>query len=111
MIEKPPTVQQTLWRNISAIMQHHYKGENLNQLVRDCKIGPGTASRIKEQKTSVGIDVLAKISAAFDLQPWHLLLPDLDPSNAPVSFLTAQERDLHNRLKRAHAILTQKDPQ
>lgn len=111
MIEKPPTVQQVLWQNVSAVMRHHYGKENLNQLIRDCGIGPGTATRIKEQKTSVGIDVLAKIAAAFDLQPWHLLLPGLDASNAPVSFLTAQERKLHDRLKQAHAILTQNDSQ
>lgn len=92
-------------------MHFHYGKENLNRLIRDCKIGPGTATRIKEQKTSVGIDVLAKIAMAFELQPWHLLLPELDPSNAPVSFLTAEERRLHERLKRAHAILTQNDSQ
>lgn len=64
-------------------MHHHYKKENLTRLAADTGIGPGTASRIKAQNTSVGIDVLEKIAVKFHLQPWQLLVEGLDPVAPP----------------------------
>lgn len=77
---------------------------NLNWFARECKIGPASATRIKEAKTSVGLAVLSRIAARFELQPWHLLLPDLDPGNPPVGFLSDREKKLYERLKRGHEV-------
>jgi hypothetical protein len=92
--------KQVLWANVHKLMEHRWGQENINRLSRDAKIGPGSASRIKEQKTSVGIDVVAKIAKAFDVEPWHLLLPNLDPSNLPVATLTDAEAALYARIRR-----------
>lgn len=89
----------TLWQNVSALMRHHWHGENLTRLARESGIGPGTATRMKEQRTSVGIDVLEKVARVFDLQAWHLLTPNLDPSNPPVVYLSKAEADLYARVK------------
>jgi len=71
-----------LWANVKARMQAVYGKENLTRLVSDAKIGPGTATRIKDQATSVGIDVLEKIAKPLKVQPWELLNPALG-STAP----------------------------
>ena len=88
-----------LWQNVAALMRYHWSGENLTRLAREAGIGPGTATRMKEQRTSVGIDVLQKVAAAFDLQAWHLLTPNLDPSNPPVVYLSQVEVDLYAKLR------------
>lgn len=62
-----------LLANVSALMRHRYGRENLTRLANDCKLGPGTASRIKAQETSVGIDVLAG---------GHLAAPASRPASA-----------------------------
>ena len=105
MPTKAPDTKTILWQNVRSLMLYHYKRENLNQLVRDTKIGPGSASRLKAAKTSVGLDTLEKISKRFELQPWHLLLPNLDPSNPPVAMMTETEVQLYRRLKRAHNFM------
>jgi transcriptional regulator with XRE-family HTH domain len=66
-----------LWANVTALMDRDYGGENLSRLARDTKIGPGTATRMKEQQTSVGIDTLEKLAEFFGIEPWQLLAPGL----------------------------------
>jgi Cro/C1-type HTH DNA-binding domain len=75
----------TLWRNLSALMSHHWGRENLTRLSRDAGIGPGTASRIKACETSIGLDVLSDIAKVFHLQPWQLLVDGLDPADPPAA--------------------------
>jgi transcriptional regulator with XRE-family HTH domain len=90
----------TLWKNISALMVKHWGDENLNRLARECKFGPGTAARIKEQKTSVGLETLDKIADHFNLAVWQLLVPGLDPENPPaIQPISAAERKLYEQFK------------
>lgn len=81
-------------------MTHHYGKENLTRLSRESKCGPGSMSRIKACDTSIGIGVLEKVAAVFDLQAWQLLVPHLDPANPPVIVLNDVERKLYERLKK-----------
>ena len=66
-----------LWENALALMNSRYGAENLSRLARETKIGPGSASRIKAQETSVGVDVLEKIAGNFAVEPWRLMAPKL----------------------------------
>lgn len=102
---KSPAPAQVLWDNISALMQHHWGGENLTRLSKTAKIGQGTPPRIKSLQPNTGIDSISKIAAVFDLQAWQLLMPGLDPSNPPVASLTAQEQALYGRLKQAFDLM------
>jgi hypothetical protein len=89
-----------LWKSVSALMLKHYGRENLTRLAADCKIGPGSATRIKEGKTSVGLDIVDKIAKHFHLQPWELLVPSFDPANRPtLQAVTEAERKLWERLR------------
>lgn len=102
-----PNFKAVLWENVLALMEHHWRGENLSRLAREAHVGPGTASRIKAQQTSVGVDVIAAVAAVFHLQPWHLLVPNLDPANPPVLWMTQAEVDLYRRLRETARELPQ----
>jgi transcriptional regulator with XRE-family HTH domain len=91
-----------LWKSVSALMQKHYGEENLSRLARECKIGPGTATRIKEATTSVGLEIIDKIAKNFAVEPWELLVPSFDPGNRPtLQPLSEQEKKLYARLAEA----------
>jgi hypothetical protein len=92
---------EVLWDNVSAAMRLHWGKENLTRLGKEAGIGPGGATRLKQQKTSVGLDVLARVAILFDLHPFHLLLPNLDPANPPVMPMTPQEQEFYATLKTA----------
>lgn len=69
--------KQVLWGNVLNRMNTLYGKENLTRLISESKIGPGTATRIKSQATSVGVDVLEKVAGALKVEPWQLLHPTL----------------------------------
>ena len=77
-------LKSVLWANVSTLMRHKYGRENLTRLAADCGLGPGTATRIKEQRTSIGLDVMERIAAKFGIDPWQLLVPGLEADNPPV---------------------------
>lgn len=83
------TTRQVLWRNLSALMTHHWGAENLNRLAREAKFSPPTALAMKNHQSSVGIDLVAKAARVFHLQAWQLLDPGLDPK---IADLTARSR-------------------
>lgn len=92
--------KRLLWKSVSALMRKHYGEENLTRLARECKIGPGSAARIKEQKTSVGLEIVDKIAKHFHLESWELLVPAFDPGNRPtLQPVSEQERRLYERLR------------
>jgi len=72
-----PDTKALLWENVKALMEAAYGGENLSRLAREAKFGPATSTRIKEAKTSVGIDVLEKLAVVFEVNPWQLIAPKL----------------------------------
>ncbi len=79
------SLKEVLRDNVVALMEHRYGKTNLNRLGREAKIGPGSATRIKEAKTSIGLDVLEKVAEHFKVQPWELLLPEFRPQAPQLS--------------------------
>lgn len=73
-----PDTKAALWAAVQEIMKSRYGGENLNRLAKDSKIGLGSASRIKDMDTSVGLEILDKLAKAYGLEPWQLLLNSED---------------------------------
>lgn len=76
MVEKDS--KKVLWGNVSRLMVLRYGKENLTRLSADAGIGPGTCTRIKEQATSVGTDVIEAVAKALKVEPWQLLQPGFD---------------------------------
>lgn len=91
-----------LWQNISALMVRHYGRVNQSRLADECGIGLGTVNRIKQQTTSVGIDVIERIAANFNLAPWQLLVPGFDPKSPPaLQPVNEKERKLYEKIMNA----------
>lgn len=89
----------TLWANIQSLMKKHYGDENITKFAKDCGIGVATVTRIKQQKTSIGLDILWKISIKHNLSPWQLLVPGFDPKNPPtLQPVTLAERRLYEKI-------------
>lgn len=91
------SIKKVLWDNVSALMKAHYGAENLNRLARDAKLGPATVTRIKEMKTSVGLDVIAKIAIFFKVDPWQLLVPGMGDEKFLVVFRAWHDTDGRGR--------------
>lgn len=63
-------------------------------------IDQGTISRIERRGMIPSIDVLEALCAGLDVEPWQLMIPNLDPKNAPVLKEASEtERALWNRLR------------
>lgn len=90
--------RRVLWLNVLALMEHHWGKENLTRLAREAKIGPGTCSRIKQQQTSVGVEIVDSVAALFGLDSWQLLVPGMDPKSPPVLILSEAERAFYSRV-------------
>lgn len=80
-------------------MTKHYGKENLTRLAKDCGFGPATSTRLKEAKTSVGLEVIDKLAKHFHVEPWELLVDGFNPDSRPaLQPLTEEERRLYARL-------------
>jgi len=97
----PSYSKRVLWRNVSLCMREKYGRENITRLSKEAQVGPATIHRIKTAETSVGLEVLDRIAAVFELEPWHLLVPSFDPKNPPVVSLSRAEREFYERMKDA----------
>ena len=76
-----PDSKAVLWHNVSTLMKVRYGKENLTKMAAEATIGPATASRIKDQQTSVGIGVLDSLATLFKVEPWQLLVPKFNPAS------------------------------
>lgn len=103
----------TLWANVQALMVKHYGAENMTRLASECGVGLGTVGRIKEQKTSAGIDMIEKIADRFNLSVWQMLVPGMDPANPPaLQPVSAPERAFYEKIMQAaKAIAAEPDAQ
>jgi hypothetical protein len=48
--------------------------------------------RLTKRQHAITLDNLEKIATACGLQPWHLLVPGLDPNSPPDAKFTAEDR-------------------
>lgn len=56
-------------------------------------------TRLVNKKNAVTLDTLQELADALGLEPWHLLLPDLEPGSTPSPPITTAERKLLSRLR------------
>ncbi len=97
--------RKVVWSSVSALMRKHWGTENLNRLAREAKVGPATAVRLKMQETSVGLEVLDRIAAVFNVETWQLLVPGMDPEAPPVLLpVSKAEREFYARMVNAAKV-------
>lgn len=78
-----PNTKKRLWENVSRLMVKRYGKENLTKLAKEAKFGPGSATRLKDQSTSVGVDIVDKLAQLFKVEPWQLSVPQLNVDSPP----------------------------
>lgn len=67
-----------LWQNVLTLMKMRYGKKNMGRLAEMAHVGPATMTRLKEQKTSIGTEVLEQIAQALEVEVWQLLCPGYD---------------------------------
>lgn len=80
----PVTSKNVLWQNVLALMKQEFGEENVSKFAAWAKVGVGSVLRIREQKTSIGLDIVERIAKRAQIQPWQLLVPGLDVANPPM---------------------------
>lgn len=78
-----PSAKVVLWRNLTALMRHHWGRENQSRLSQQSGVGLATVARLKAQETSVGLEVAEAVAGVFKLPAWQLLYPGLEPTRPP----------------------------
>lgn len=97
---EPRATRDVLAENLNTLMRAYPSLESNPKLSRRAKLGVGTIARVRNSDAAVNLDTLDKLAGCFDLQPWQMLVPDLDPKSPPVlRSLSAAESDLFERLR------------
>lgn len=82
-VSEPTDLKPILWANLEALMDARWGKENLTKLAKESGVGGATISRIKQQNTSCGIDVVAAMANTLGVEPWQLLVRDMNPASLP----------------------------
>ena len=97
--------RKTLAENLAKLMRldDPDKSQHITQGAIGKKAGCNqrTIGRILSSEQAATIGLLDGLGSAFDLEPWQLLTPGLDPTNPPINHLTEAEKQLYERLKEA----------
>ena len=90
---------EILATNLKALMAAHETLRTQAAVGKASKINQRTVGYIVNQEHSCGLKQLEAIASAFDLLPWQLLVPGLNPKSPPVCEFTKVERDLYKKLR------------
>ena len=99
--------REILRNNVITLMVHKYGKENMYKTnqeskERGCEISIGVLQRIKSMDTDIRMSVLESIANFFELQPWQLLVENIDATNPPVlREISQEERELYESIKNA----------
>ena len=97
--------REILSRNLKALMAAKPGLETIKKIVAatDGRLSNGKLDRIRRADATTDIDTLYEIATTFELQPWQLLVENLDPLDLPTlndakvlsqilqSFVTSQQ--------------------
>lgn len=87
--------REVLAENLSALMRERPRLDTFKKIVAAGGPSNGTLDRIRRRKTGCSVT----LARTFDLHPWQLLVPGLQPNNPPlVRDVTDTERRLWERL-------------
>lgn len=93
------TTQLVLAANLKRLMADHPDLGTQAALSKRCRIAQSTVARILSANQAAQIDSLEALAKAFRLEPWQLLVPDLDPRQPPLlRALNQHERELYERI-------------
>jgi len=98
--KQPPKPRDMLAQNLTALMAGKIDKESQSALKRRSGVAQSTIGRILKGQVNYRIETVAALAKAFNLEPWQLLVPNLDPGNLPIlRAASAQEKALYERLR------------
>lgn len=84
------TLREIVARNIAAIMDNPTTPLTQEAVGKRAGLPQRTVGRLKNGTTAASLTTLAAISRGLGVEPWQLLVPDLDPRNPPIIRPTSQ---------------------
>jgi hypothetical protein len=94
--------RQILAANLKALMGAHLGLSTFPKIVAAGGPSNGTLDRIRRMESGASIDQLDTLAKVFGLEPWQLLVPDLDPTNPPMlAHVTQRQLEMLERIKQA----------
>jgi transcriptional regulator with XRE-family HTH domain len=83
---------KVLGANLQALMASHSDLSSNPKLAKKTGLGTGSISRLRNGEVDPTLSTLEKLSKAFDVAAWQLLVPNIDPGNLP-ALLSASEAE------------------
>jgi transcriptional regulator with XRE-family HTH domain len=88
--------------NLQRMMQANAEIGSQAALARASGVRQSNIQRILALEQVPGLDMVARIADAFDLEPWQMLIDDLYPSNPPITkAVDERQKLLFNRFRQA----------
>jgi len=96
------TSRQILATNLKALMASHPALDTFKKIVEAGGPTNGTLDRIRRMESGASIDQLDTLAKVYGLEPWQLLVPNLDPTNPPMlATISKQQLEMLDRIKKA----------
>lgn len=90
---------KTLADNLNRLMDKHH--ESNQRLADACGVANGAIHRIRHATTAVTLTTLEKLARHYRLEPWQLLIEDLDDAHPPqLAYPNSEELALYERFKK-----------
>lgn len=93
-------IREILASNLKALMakSKHSQGD----LFRLSNVAQSTIGRVINMQVDATVATIEAIAEVYKLQPWQLLVPNLDPSNPPMlREISDKEREFYEKIKMA----------
>ena len=98
------TPRAVLAINLKALMKIKGGPNSQSALGKKSGVAQATIGRILNEESAASIETVDDLARAYGLEGWQLLVPGMDPTNAPVLMAaTPAEKALYDRLKAAVA--------
>jgi len=81
----PTTLTHLFRENLRKLMHADRQLNSQPRLAAASKVAQTSVGRILRGQQSPTLDMVHKIAAAFGLEPWQLLVPELEPDNPPIT--------------------------
>ena len=79
----PIDLKSTVAKNVRALLGLGPDDRGATAALIKLGFSNGDATRILGAETSLGIDKMAKLAEALNVEPWMLFVPDLQPDRLP----------------------------
>lgn len=94
-------VATILAENLNRLMDSRPPRPSQKAIAQRAGLDQKTVSRILNMSVATSVSAVQGLAAIWELEPWQLLFPDLDPKNPPVVSMSQSERDAYELIRTA----------